>query len=54
VLPPRRLRLCFAEARREGRLLRLSLADGARRGAGSLHWIEGESAPMVGAVAGAC
>jgi hypothetical protein len=53
-LPPRRLRLCFVEARQDMRLVRLTLENGARRGAGTLQWIQGQATPMIGAVAGGC
>jgi hypothetical protein len=54
-LPPQRFRMCIAEARREGRLLRLALQADGRMSRGSLNWIEGgPPGPLVGAIPGHC
>lgn len=41
-LPPHALRLCMVEARRDGRILTLSLEQQGGVSQGSVHWIEGE------------
>lgn len=55
-LPPRRFRMCIAEARQGARLVRLALEADGRMSRGSLNWIEGEPAApsLIGAVQGRC
>jgi hypothetical protein len=55
-LPPRRFRMCIAEARKGQRLLRLALEADGRTSRGSLNWIDGQApaSHLIGAVQGVC
>ena len=55
-LPPRRFRMCIAEARQGERTLQLALEAAGRMSRGRLHWTEGQPQPptMAGATPGGC